>query len=166
MSTRTGEQHENVHRLALDPRGLDAAAEVVRRGIGQPVAMQRTLFALAAVLASALWWSSPQALAQQALVVKPLAERKVPDLPQGPLFWRIENFGTLAQAQEAAGPWALATESAGKVWLFTLGAAGGSSPAGTKVVEFGPIPRVAAAQYLLRINEASGPPGSGAGVNI
>jgi hypothetical protein len=54
----------------------------------------------------------------------------------------------------------LVAESAGKVWLFTLGPAGGSSTGGTKVAEVGPIPKVVAAQYLLRINEASGPPGS------
>jgi hypothetical protein len=98
--------------------------------------------------------------AQQPLVIKPLAEKKVADLPSGPLFWRIENFTTLAQAQAAAGPWALVAESGGKIWLFTLGPAGGSSPGGSKVTEFGPIPRVVAPQYLLRINEASGPPGS------
>lgn len=59
-----------------------------------------------------------------------------------------------------AGPWSLVAEAAGKVWLFTLGAAGSSSSSGTKVSEVGPIPRVSAPQYLLRINEASGPPGS------
>lgn len=122
--------------------------------------MKQLFLALVIALASALSAWSPQALAQQPLVIKPLAEKKVADLPEGPLFWRIENFATLAQAQAAAGAWALAAESAGKVWLFTLGAAGGSSAGGAKVVEFGPIPRVAAAQYLLRINEASGPPGS------
>ena len=47
-----------------------------------------------------------------------------------------------------------------KVWLFTLGPAGGASPGGTRVAEVGPLPPVAAPQYLLRINEASGPPGS------
>jgi hypothetical protein len=64
------------------------------------------------------------------------------------------------EAKAAAGKWSLAAESAGKVWLFTLGPAGGSSAGAEKVVEFGPIPRVAAPQYLLRINEASGAPGS------
>jgi len=81
-------------------------------------------------------------------------------LPAGPLFWRIENFTALAQAQAAAVPWGLVAESAGKVWLFTLGPAGESSAGGTKVVEIGPILRIVAPQYLLRINEASGPPGS------
>jgi len=100
------------------------------------------------------------ATGQQTLVVKALAEKKVTELPAGPLFWRLENFPTLAQAQAAAGATGLATESAGKVWLFTLGGAGGSSVGGTKVAEMGPLPQVVATQYLLRINEASGPPGS------
>jgi len=46
-------------------------------------------------------------------------------------------------------------ESAGKVWLFTLGPAGG-----TRVAEVGPIPPIHASQYLLRINEVTGAPGS------
>jgi mannose-6-phosphate isomerase-like protein (cupin superfamily) len=99
-------------------------------------------------------------LAQQKFVIKNLAEKKIAELPAGSLYWRIENFPTLAQAQSAAGPMALAVESRGKVWLFTLGSSGGSTAGGTKVAEVGPIPRVVAPQYLLRINEASGPPGS------
>lgn len=122
--------------------------------------MKRILISVIVVLVSGLWSLSSTAIAQQPLVIKPLAEKKVAELPAGPLSWRIENFTALAQAQAAAGPWALVAESAGKVWLFTLGLAGGSSAGGTKVAEFGPIPRVVAPQYLLRINEASGPPGS------
>jgi len=100
------------------------------------------------------------ALAQQKFVVKQLAEKKIVELPAGTLYWRIENFATLAQAKAAAGPMGLVTESAGKIWLFTLGPAGGSTAGGTKVAEVGPIPRIVAPQYLLRINEASGAPGS------
>ena len=100
------------------------------------------------------------ALAQQALVIKPLAERKVGELPPGVLYWRIENFDSLAQANAAAGPFSLVAESAGKVWLFTLGPAGDSSASATRIAEVGPIPRISAPQYLLRINDASGPPGS------
>ncbi len=99
-------------------------------------------------------------VAQQALVIRPLAERKVSDLPNGELFWRIENYSSKEAAQAAGGSWSLVAEAAGKVWLFTLGPAGGSSPGGAKVSEVGPIARVSAPQYLLRINEASGPPGS------
>jgi hypothetical protein len=94
------------------------------------------------------------------LVIKPLAEKKVAGLPAGPLFWRVESFATLGQAQAAAGPMGLVAESGGKVWLFTLGPAGGSSDGGTKMAEVGPLPPIAAPLYLLRVNEASGPPGS------
>ena len=104
--------------------------------------------------------AASEALAQQALVIRPLVERKVADLPAGDLFWRIETYPSKDAAQAAAGNWSLVAEAAGKVWLFTLGPAGGSTPKATKVSEDGPIARVTASQYLLRINEASGPPGS------
>jgi quercetin dioxygenase-like cupin family protein len=93
------------------------------------------------------------------LVIKPLAEKKVAELPAGPLFWRVESFATLAQAQAAAGPMGLVGESRGKAWLFTLGPAGGSSNGGTKMAEIGPLPPITAPLYLLRVNEASGPSG-------
>jgi hypothetical protein len=122
--------------------------------------MQQILIGVLAILTSGLCLLPSSAIAQQALVVKPLAEKKVAELPAGPLFWRLETFPTLAQAQAAAGPTGLAAGSGGKMWLFTLGAAGESSADGTKVAEVGPLPQVVATQYLLRINEASGPPGS------
>lgn len=100
------------------------------------------------------------ASAQKKFVIKKLGEKKVAELPAGSLYWRIENFATLAEAEAAAGATALAVESRGKVWLFTLGSSGGSTPGGTKVAEVGPIPRISAPEYLLRINEATGPPGS------
>lgn len=122
--------------------------------------MKRLRFVLLAVAASVVAVSFPLAWAQQPLAIKPLAEKKVSDLPTGDLYWRLENFDSLAQASAAAGPWALAAQAAGKAWLITLGPRGGASPGGIKVVEFGPVPRVTAQQYLLRVNEASGPPGS------
>ncbi|MEP6942361.1 MAG: cupin domain-containing protein [Betaproteobacteria bacterium] len=122
--------------------------------------MKRFLTNMVVGLGLALFLSPLAASAQQKFVVKPLAEKTATELPAGPLFWRIENFDALAPAQAAAGRWALVAESAGKVWLFTLGPSGGASPGASKVAEVGPIPRVVAAQYLLRINEGSGPPGS------
>jgi hypothetical protein len=100
------------------------------------------------------------AFAQPAFTIKPLAERLVPDLPPGDLYWRIETVSDHAKADTLAGPWSLIADSAGKAWLFTLGESGASTPGATKIAEVGPIPRVQAAQYLLRINDASGPPGA------
>src|SRR5262245_55220586 len=113
------------------------------------------------------------ASAQGKYVVKPVAELKTKQLPTGPLYWRIENFPTLEQAKAAAGPsrWnpdtvsydgspSLAAEIGGKAWLFTLGAKGGKTPGGTLAAEVGPVPPISAPEYLLRINQGSGPPGS------
>ncbi len=101
------------------------------------------------------------------------AEMKIKELPRGPLYWRVENFPTLAQAQAAAGSFrwnpdtvsydgspSLAAEVAGKIWLFALGAEGGVTPGGSKVAEIGPVPPITAPEYLLRVNHGSGPPGS------
>jgi hypothetical protein len=89
-----------------------------------------------------------------------VAEKKLKQLPSGPLYWRIENFPTLALAQAAAGEASLAAEVSGKVWLFTLGPKGGVTPGGSKAAETGPVPPIAAPEYLLRINHAGGPPGA------
>ena len=100
------------------------------------------------------------AAAQQQYVVKPVVEKKLKQLPAGPLYWQIENFPTLAQAQAAEGPTSLAAEVAGKVWLFTVGPKSGPTRGGSKVAEIGPVPPLSAPEYLLRVNHAYGPPGA------
>ena len=98
--------------------------------------------------------------AAQKFEIKPVAEKKVKQLPSGVLYWRLENFPTLAQAEAAAGATSLAAEVAGKAWLFTLSEKGGATRGGSKVVEIGPVPPIDASEYLLRINRAGGPPGA------
>lgn len=134
-------------------------------------ARRATCWAL--LFCAALPFTPSPAAAQGQYVVQPVAEKKLKQLPAGPLYWRIENFTTMQQANAAIGPgrWnpdtvshdpvpALAAEVAGKVWLFTLGPKGGSTPGGTKVAEVGPVPPVSAPEYLLRINHGYGPPGA------
>jgi mannose-6-phosphate isomerase-like protein (cupin superfamily) len=128
---------------------------------------RRLVFAAAVVLAGAVLLSAV-AVAQQtivpgSLVVKALTERKVTSLPVGRprLYWRIERFSSLPQAQAAAtGPWALAADAFGSAWLFRLGPKGMASSGGAEVAEVGPLPPVRGQLYLLRINEATGAPGS------
>ena len=106
-------------------------------------------------------------------VVTPVAEKKIEKLPDGPLYWRVETFPTLVDARAAVGPdgWdpaavkdaiktALIAEIAGKVYVVTLGAKGATTPGGTELAEIGPLPRLNAPEYLLRLNYGSGPPGS------
>jgi hypothetical protein len=44
--------------------------------------------------------------------ITPVAEKKVSQLPSGPLFWRVDTFPTLAEAQAGARSTALAAEGA------------------------------------------------------
>jgi hypothetical protein len=122
--------------------------------------MKQFLIGVVAVLMSALCTLPPAATAQPKFVINPVAEKKLKELPAGPLYWQIENFPELAQAQAAARPTSLAVEVAGKVWLFTLGPKGAATPGGNKVAEIGPVPPVTAPEYLLRIVHSGGPPGA------
>jgi quercetin dioxygenase-like cupin family protein len=135
--------------------------------------MKRFMLCMLVAALLGLLGSTPLVAAEGVYVVKPIAEKKIRQLPPGPLYWQVENFPTLAQAQAAIPPdrWnpdtvsydvsmSLAAEAAGKAWLFTLGPRGGSTPGSTKVAEIGPVPVVTAPEYLLRVNFGSGPPGA------
>ena len=121
-------------------------------------------FCLTAIAISGLLL--PSIASAQKFVVTPVAEKKIAHLPAGPLFWQIETFPTLAQAQAAAGPTSLAADVSGKIWLFTLGPKGSPGHGGTPVIEIGPVPPVTAPEYLLRINHAGGPPGAKTSVHM
>ena len=126
------------------------------------------------VVASGLLSSLPASGApEQRYVVEPVAQKKIKELPPGPLYWRVEKFPTLNDARAAVGPdgWnpasvqfetttSLVAEVAGEVWVVTLGPKGASTPGGTKVAEIGPLPPITASEYLLRLNYGSGPPES------
>src|SRR5262245_51002934 len=135
--------------------------------------MKRIFLAMIVFLVSVLWLLPSAAKAQQQYVVKPVAQKKIKELPTGPLYWRVENFPTLVDAKAAVGPdgWnpasvryetttALIAEVAGKIWVVTLGPKGASTPGGSKVAEIGPVPAITAPEYLLRLNYGSGPPGA------
>ena len=121
--------------------------------------MKKLWLSAATALGFALVSFLSSASAQQ-FSVKPLAEKKIKQLPAAPLYWRVETLASMEQAKAAEGPTTLAAEVAGKVWLFTLGAPGGSTAGATRVAEIGPVPPIEAPEYLLRINLGSGPPGA------
>jgi hypothetical protein len=66
---------------------------------------------------------SPSTASAQKFEITAVAEKKVQQLPSGPLFWRIDNFPTLAQAQAAAGPTGLALPK----WRARFGSSGATS---------------------------------------
>lgn len=135
--------------------------------------LSTSLLAILMSLSASLVSVPAHAAPEQKYVVKPVAEKKVKDLPAGPLYWRVETFPTLADAKAAVGPdgWnpaavryetttSLIAEVAGKVWVVTLGAKGAATPGGSKVAEIGPVPAIHASEYLLRLNYGSAPPGA------
>ena len=129
-----------------------------------PPRRSNTLYFVAWVLSLFTAALPPAAAAAEPgqFMVSPVAEKKLNELPPGPLYWRIETFPTIEQAQNAAvaSPTSLAAAVSGKAWLFTLGQKGGTTPGGAKFAEVGPVPVFAAPEYLLRINHAGGPPGA------
>ena len=69
----------------------------------QPPLSRRAVALAISLSAMALLSPSPSA-AQAVYVVKPVAQKKVKELPPGPLFWRVESFPTLEDARTAVGP--------------------------------------------------------------
>ena len=121
--------------------------------------MKRFLISTVAVVLCGLFGLQSPAMAQK-FSIKPIAEKKLSQLPPGPLYWQVQSFPALAQAQSAAGPTSLVAEVDGKAWLFTLGSKGGVRSGGTPVAEIGPVPPLNASEYMLRVNYAGGPPGA------
>lgn len=131
-------------------------------------------FAIVVLSLSAGLWPMPSFAAPDGkYVVEPVAQKKLKELPAGPLYWRLETFPSLTDARAAVGPdgWnpaavryetttSLIAEVDGTVWVATLGPKGATTPGGTKRAEIGPVPEIAASGYLLRLNYGSGPAGS------
>jgi quercetin dioxygenase-like cupin family protein len=129
-----------------------------------PISSAAIVAGITLSLSTAVWGAPAAAPAaappQAAFNIAPVVEKKVAQIPDGPLYWQIETFPTLAAAQAAAGPTSLAASVEGKFWLFTLGAKGAASHGGAMVAEVGPVTRTTASEYLLRVNNAVAPPGT------
>lgn len=120
----------------------------------------KTMFIGAALALALSLVNFPTDVDAQQFSVKPLAEKKLRQLPAGPLYWRVETVPSLEQAKAAESSTSFVVEVAGKVWLLTLSKPGGFTAGATKVAEIGPIPPLEATEYLLRVNLGSGPPGA------
>lgn len=120
----------------------------------------KTIWAVAALalMPGLVSWSDD--VGAQPFSVKPLAEKKLGQLPAGPLYWRVETVPSMEQGKAAESATAFAVEVAGKVWLLTLAPPGGATAGATRVAEIGPVPLLDAPEYLLRINLGSGQPGA------
>src|SRR5438552_8029751 len=89
--------------------------------------------------------------------------RTIAQLPDGPLYWRLQTFETREAAEAAVGPTGQVGEAEGLVWLFTLGRQGEAPTGGVLVAEIGPIEVPSAAEYTLGALYSIQPPGGASG---
>jgi quercetin dioxygenase-like cupin family protein len=80
-------------------------------------------------------------------------------LPQQPIFWHLDIYPTLAEAEVAKGPRGTVLASLGKFWLLTIDVAGWHPSGGSRVAEIGPLPVSTEAQYSAQYMEAIFTPG-------
>jgi len=80
-------------------------------------------------------------------------------LPRAPIFWHLDSYPTRAQAEAARGQRGTVVESLGKVWLFSIDAAGWRPPSGERVAEIGPLPVRTDLEYSAQYMEAIFTPG-------
>ena len=118
----------------------------------------KTVVAAAAVFAMTAAPGFAQSIGK--FVVTKMAEMPVAELPDGELYWHVENFGSLDEAKAAGGAFSLAAEFDGKAWLFTLADRKAAGMGGAPVASIGPVPRFDAPEFLLRINSATAPAGA------
>jgi quercetin dioxygenase-like cupin family protein len=103
---------------------------------------------------------SAVAQSQGKFVVSKMAEKSVAALPAGELYWHVESFASIDDANAASGDYSLAAEFDDKAWLFTLAEKTAAGMGGVPVASIGPVPRIDAPDILLRVNNATAPKGS------
>ncbi len=120
----------------------------------------QTAIALATSVAFAALAGAPAQADGGKFNVSKMATKSVSQLPEGELYWHIENFPTLDAAKAAGGDYSLAAEYDDKAWLFTLADRKAAGMGGTPVASVGPVPRIDAVEFLLQINSGQAPVGA------
>ncbi|NKJ44243.1 hypothetical protein [Novosphingobium sp. SG720] len=95
-----------------------------------------------------------------------LVHTPLPSLPPGPLFWHLDTFPSLADAEHAASATSTVTKAFGSVWLFTLQHAGWRPKGGKHMAEIGPLPLAAAATYSADYLRSVFKPGATAPLHV
>ena len=106
-----------------------------------------------------------------AQICRPIAERTgelgcwiiiddgLGQLPRAPMFWYLDSYPTRAEAEAVKGQRGTVVESLGRVWLFTIDAAGWRPRSGQRVAEIGPLPVRTGLEYSALYMEAIFTPG-------
>jgi len=87
------------------------------------------------------------------------AHAKLAELPRAPVFWHLDTYSTIGEAEGAKGPRGTVLESLGQVWLLTIEVAGWRPQGGKRVAEIGPLPVNMDAKFSAQYMEAIFTPG-------
>jgi quercetin dioxygenase-like cupin family protein len=85
-----------------------------------------------------------------------LKSRALGRLAESTVFWHLDTYPTRADAEAAQGPHGDVIEALGKVWLFTVEAAGWRPASGVRVAEIGPLPVKAGEEHTVQYMESIG----------
>lgn len=69
-----------------------------------------------------------------------VSDKRLPSPPPRPVVWHLDEFPTLAKAQQAESPWSLAIEAYGRGWLYSIEHDTSNHHGGTHRAVVGPIP--------------------------
>lgn len=89
-----------------------------------------------------------------------LASRPLVASAAQPLYWHLDRFETLSEAEKAAGPDGVAAEAHGSVWLMTIEHQTNHHHGGIHAASIGPLPLLAARRFTMRVISSRLAPGS------
>ena len=88
-----------------------------------------------------------------------VSDKRLPSPPPPPVLWHIDEFSSLAQAQQAENPWSLAIEAYGRGWLYSIERDTSNHHGGTHRAVVGPIPTQPGRLYSMMAMSAYFLPG-------
>jgi quercetin dioxygenase-like cupin family protein len=88
-----------------------------------------------------------------------IINQAVGQLPEGAVFWHLYAFPTRAAAEAAKPARGTVVEAFGKIWLFSIAAAGWRASGGERVAEIGPLPVRPETKYTAQYMESTFRPG-------
>jgi hypothetical protein len=96
-----------------------------------------------------------------------LVAQPVGKLEQAQVFWHLDIYPTLSEANKARGPRGTVVEALGKVWLLTIEKAGWRPMLkGEHIAEIGPLPVTAGESYSAVFMESVSIPGTTSTIHI
>jgi quercetin dioxygenase-like cupin family protein len=94
-----------------------------------------------------------------------LVRSTVAAFPDGPLFWHLRSFDTLAEAEAARAPQDAIAAAGGQAWLFSFGPES-LARAGRLVGRVGPLPISRREPFQIQLWYVVMPPGTSTGLHL